>query len=99
MNDTQADVFQELLDEIKALREDLRATRRAVLNREEAAEYLGISVRTLHDLREEGKVRAVQLSPGRHGYRREELERFLVENEMGVSAADIAGALVREAGV
>ena len=70
-----------------------------MLSREGAAEYLGISVRTLHDLREEGKVRAVQLSPGRHGYRRAELDRFLEENEALASAAEIAEALVREAGV
>ena len=97
MNETY--VFQDLLGEIEALREDLRATRRAVFTREEAAEYLRISVRTLHELREEGKVRAVQLSPGRHGYRRVELDRFLEENEGQASAAEIAEALVREAGV
>lgn len=96
---TEQDSFSELLDEVKALRKDLRAARRGVLTREEAADYLRISVRNLHDLRSDGRIKAVQLSPARHGCRREELERFLEENEAGISAAEVAEVLVREAGV
>ena len=52
-----------------------------MLNRKDAAVFLGISERTLHNLRVEGRLKAVHLSPGRFVYRLETLNRFLTENE------------------
>ena len=71
-----------LTEEIKGLRKQLRAYSRGTLTRNEAATYLGISVRTLHDLRTQGKIKAVRLSPGRHAFRRGELDRYLEVNEV-----------------
>jgi hypothetical protein len=83
-----------LYEELKLAREDVAELRAAltrsnspVLKRTDAASYLGISERTLHSLRLEGKIKAVHLSPGRFVYRREELNRFLEDNERVFSSA------------
>jgi excisionase family DNA binding protein len=78
---TQDELMGELLGEVKALRAEMKAARRAVLTRDEASDYLGISPRTLHSLVSEGKIKRVSLSEGRFGFRREELDRYAIEHE------------------
>ena len=51
------------------------------LSREQPSSFLGISPRLLHDLVVEGKIRRVAISPGRHVFRKQELDRFLFEHE------------------
>jgi Helix-turn-helix domain len=77
-------LISELLHEVRDLRADLRALTGAVLNREQAAGYLGLSVRNLHELVKRGLVKRVTLSTGRYGFRREELDRYLEENEHAI---------------
>ena len=68
----------ERLNSIEAL---LRVQNRATLRAKEAAEFLGVCPRTLHELVKAGKIKRVQLSDGRFGFRREEMERYAIENE------------------
>ena len=67
--------------DMSSLREDLDVHHREVLNREQAALFLGISPRNLHDLRMAGRIPAVKLSKGRYAFRRESLENYVAENE------------------
>jgi excisionase family DNA binding protein len=53
----------------------------------EAANYLGISARTLRDERYRKRIRAVQITERRVGYRRETLNRYLNEREGAEAAA------------
>lgn len=79
MSDTG--IMEAVLDEVRALREELRVTRRPTMARDDAAEYLGVSVRTLHELVTAGRIKRVQVSEGRYVFRREELDRYLLDNE------------------
>ena len=73
-----------LREDVQALREEVQALRRkespegpdALLPREEAAETLGISVRTLDDLAEAGEIQPVRIR-GRVLYAPDTLEAFV----------------------
>lgn len=73
--------IEDVLEEIRALRADLAVASKGVLNLGEAAGYLGMSQRTLHMLWKAGKIKRVEMSEGRIGYRRQELDRFLADSE------------------
>lgn len=78
------DLVAGLREEVQVLREEVTALRRkeapdgpdALLPREEAADTLGISVRTLDDLEEAGKIQAVRIR-GRVLYAPETLEAYI----------------------
>lgn len=78
------DVVAGLREDIQALRNDVQALRRkeapdgleALLSREEAAEVLGISVRSLDDLEASGRIRAIRIE-GRVLYSPETLHAFI----------------------
>lgn len=74
-------LMTELINEVRKLRTEMRALTGAVMNREQAATYLGISVRNLHELVKQGLLKRVALSTGRYGFRREELDRYLASHE------------------
>lgn len=73
-----------LREEVHALREEVQALRRkespegpdALLTREEAAERLGISERTLDDMADRGEIQPVRIR-GRVLYAPETLEAFI----------------------
>ena len=73
-----------LREEVQALRDEVTALRRkeapdgpnALLPREEAAETLGISVRTLDDLAEAGEIQPVRIR-GRVLYAPETLQAYI----------------------
>jgi excisionase family DNA binding protein len=73
-----------LREEVQALRDEVTALRRkkspdgpdALLPREEAAERLGISVRTLDDMEETGEIQAVRIR-GRVLYAPETLKAYV----------------------
>jgi excisionase family DNA binding protein len=77
-------LIQGLREEVQALRDEVTALRRkealegpaALLPREEAAETLGISVRTLDDMEEAGEIQAVRIR-GRVLYAPETLEAYI----------------------
>jgi excisionase family DNA binding protein len=79
-----------LQEDVKALREEVTALRRkeatdgidALLPREEAADTLGISVRTLDDLADAGEIRPVRIR-GRVLYHPETLEAYVRRNAGG----------------
>lgn len=76
------DKTEKLLERIaKTLDHQVQVTTGGALSREEAARYLGISPRTLHELCVGGKIKRVVVSPARFVFRREELDRYLVDNE------------------
>jgi excisionase family DNA binding protein len=70
---TMADVVFEL----RAIRAALAAHGAAVLNREGAAAYLGISTATLERLTSAGKLASVRVSEGRVGWLRKALDAYL----------------------
>lgn len=80
-NDVIMEELRALREDVSNLREDLDIHQREVLNREQAAKFLGISPRNLHDLRMAGRIRATKLSKGRYAFRRESLEKYVEENE------------------
>ena len=53
----------------------------AVLNREAAARYLGISTATLERLTSAGKLRSIRVSEGRVGWTRKALDAYLAAQE------------------
>ena len=73
-----------LREDVQALREEVQALRRsktpdgpeALLTREEAAERLGISTRTLDDMEEAGEIQAVRIR-GRVLYAPETLQAYI----------------------
>ncbi|MCS4195928.1 helix-turn-helix domain-containing protein [Salinibacter ruber] len=77
-------LVQGLREEVQALQDEVTALRRkeapegpdALLPREEAAEMLGISVRTLDDMEEAGEIQAVRIR-GRVLYAPETLEAYI----------------------
>jgi len=80
--------LEALLDEIRGLREDIRALSGAALTRDQAAAFLGVGVRTFDKLVAAGRIHpvdnTVNPSEGKRGrvtFRREELERYLRESE------------------
>ncbi|MCC6696303.1 MAG: helix-turn-helix domain-containing protein [Candidatus Hydrogenedentes bacterium] len=82
MNQEEREVLDTVLQEIQMLRADLKVSQRPILTREEAADYVGISARSLHSLFEAGELKRVEMGQGRVGYLREELNRFLKANEV-----------------
>ena len=81
-----------LREEVHALREEVQALRRkeapdgrdALLTREEAAERLSISIRTLDDMAEAGEIRPVRIR-GRVLYAPETLNAFIRRHAGGES--------------
>lgn len=71
--------FSQVLDELKKLRAELRAGAKRLLPIPEAAEYLGISPRTV---RNELSRKIFPVKPVKHGakilFRREDLDRYIV---------------------
>jgi excisionase family DNA binding protein len=82
--DELRDLVEGLREEIQTLRAEVTALRRreapdcpdALLPREEAAEVLGISVRTLDDMAEAGEIQPVRIR-GRVLYAPETLEAYI----------------------
>lgn len=72
------DLISELREEVHALRHELFGSEldEQLLTREEAAEHLRISVRTLDDMEETGEIQAVRIR-GRVLYHRETLDAFI----------------------
>ncbi len=81
MSETMGGIMESVLTEVRALRDELRVSRRPTMARDEAADYLGVSPRTLHELVVTGRIKRVRLSESRYVFRREEMDRYLVENE------------------
>jgi len=71
-------LLSEIRDDIRALRKELvdRPIDPQLLTREEAAEHLRISVRTLDTLEDAGEIGAIRIR-GRVLYHRETLDAFL----------------------
>lgn len=74
-------LISEVREEVHTLREELldQSTETQLLTREEAADYLRISIRTLDDMEEAGEIQAVRIR-GRVLYHRETLDAF-VQNQ------------------
>jgi excisionase family DNA binding protein len=78
------DLVDGLREEVHALREEVQALRRkeapdgpdALLNRDEAAERLGISERTLDDMADRGEIQPIRIR-GRVLYAPETLEAYI----------------------
>jgi len=78
------ELVQGLREEVQALRDEVTALRRkespegpdSLLTREEAAERLCISVRTLDDMEERGEIQAVRIR-GRVLYAPETLDAYI----------------------
>lgn len=75
---TLRSLISEVREEVQALREELREqpSDSQLLTREEAADYLRISVRTLDDMEEAGEIQAVRIR-GRVLYHRETLDAYI----------------------
>lgn len=77
-------VLADLQEEVTALRDEVKALRRkespdgpdALLPREEAAERLGISIRTLDDMADAGEIQPVRIR-GRVLYAPETLDTYI----------------------
>jgi excisionase family DNA binding protein len=84
LGDELRDLVEGLREEVQALRDEVTALRRkeapdgpdALLPREEAAERLGVSVRTLDDMEEAGEIQAVRIR-GRVLYAPETLQAYI----------------------
>lgn len=84
LRDELRDLVEGLRDEVQALQDEVTALRRkeapdgpdALLPREEAAEILGVSVRTLDDMEEAGEIQAVRIR-GRVLYAPETLQAYI----------------------
>jgi excisionase family DNA binding protein len=78
------EVLAELREEVSALRDEVQSLRRnkapdgpdPLLPREEAAETLGVSVRTLDNMEEAGEIQAVRIR-GRVLYAPETLDAYI----------------------
>lgn len=67
----------EVVSELRAIRHSLDSHGAAVLNREAAATYLGISTATLERLTSKGIIRSIKVSEGRVGWMRSTLDSYL----------------------
>jgi len=84
LRDELRHLVEGLREEVQALRDEVTALRRkeapdgpdALLPREEAAERLGVSVRTLDDMEEAGEIQAVRIR-GRVLYAPETLQAYI----------------------
>lgn len=84
IQDELRDLVEGLREEVQALQDEVTALRRkeapdgpdALLPREEAAERLGISTRTLDDMEEAGEIQAVRIR-GRVLYAPETLQAYI----------------------
>jgi len=82
LSDEIHELVEGLRDEIQDLRDEVKALRReespddALLTREEAAERLSISVRTLDDMAEAGEIQPVRIR-GRVLYAPETLDAYI----------------------
>jgi predicted DNA-binding transcriptional regulator AlpA len=77
------EAFAEVLTELRAIRNALAAQGAAVLNREAAALYVGVSTATLDRLTSAGKLRSIRVSEGRVGWKRKALDAYLDALEEG----------------
>lgn len=75
---TLRSLISEVREEVQALREELveQPSDSQLLTREEAADHLRISVRTLDDMEEAGEIQAVRIR-GRVLYHRETLDAYI----------------------
>lgn len=73
--------FAEVLKELRAIRQALFAGTAAVLNREAAAAYIGLSTATLERLTSAGKLKSIKISDGRVGWTRKALDAYLAALE------------------
>lgn len=71
-------LISEVREEVQALREELvgHSQKSQLLTREEAADHLRISTRTLDDMEEAGEIQAVRIR-GRVLYHKETLDAFI----------------------
>lgn len=71
-------LISKVREEVQALREELigHTPTTQLLTRDEAADYLRISTRTLDDMEEAGEIQAVRIR-GRVLYHRETLEAYI----------------------
>lgn len=84
LQDELRDLVEGFRDEVQALRDEVTALHRketpdgldALLTREEAAETLGVSTRTLDDMEEAGEIQAVRIR-GRVLYAPETLQAYI----------------------
>lgn len=76
-HDSSQEGIADVLAELRAIRQALGAQTAAVLCREAAATYLGISTATLERLTSAGKVRSIRVSEGRVGWTRKALDAYL----------------------
>lgn len=76
-------LMSEIREEVQALREELldQPSKTQLLTRQEAADHLRISVRTLDDMEEAGEINAKRIR-GRVLYHRETLNAF-IQNQAG----------------
>ena len=88
--DQMQDTDEKILERLSSIEALLRVQNRATLRAKEAAEFLGVCPRTLHDLVKAGRIKRVQLSNGRFGFRREEMVRYACENEAFYADTDKA---------
>jgi len=80
----QVEAFLDLIEEIEALREDLKDEKEdsdedrdpGLLDRDEAADWLGVSTRTLDDLEEAGRISSIRIGR-RVLYHPETLQAFV----------------------
>ena len=78
--------LETIIEELRKIRAEIRFSSGAALTRTQAADYLGVSVRTLDELCRRGRLRRVSLTSdtgkwGRHVFRVQELDSFLKQNE------------------
>jgi len=99
LEDSSTEILKALLVEVRKLRSEVRSANGGVLSCEEAANYLGISQRNLYYLLRQGKIKRVVLSPNRFGFRRVELDQYVVEHEevLGDDAEAVVDRLFAEA--
>ena len=71
----------EVLAELRLIRQQLGTQAAAVLNREAAAVYIGVSTATLERLTAAAKLRTIRVSEGRVGWTRKGLDAYLAELE------------------
>jgi hypothetical protein len=73
--------LDDVLGELRAMRQAIGAQSAAVLNREGAATYLAISTATLDRLTSAGKLHSIRVSEGRVGWTRKALDAYLAAQE------------------
>jgi len=79
------ELLERICNDVRLFSSEVVLLTKGVLSRKEAAQYLGIHVNSLDHLVRSGRIRRVSLhvsgQRGRVGFRREELDHFIIENE------------------